>query len=330
MKNTYLIIMLLAGSLFNISNGQNLIPNSSFELLDTCPNAQNQMHHCLGWENWLASPDYYHSCAPCCAVSVPYNLHNINPNFQIPHSGDAYAGYFNYWTRAYVSPYPWIREQIAVQFIQPMQVGTSYNFSMNVSLTDYFNGPCASNKIGVKFTTQSYLSYGNQFISPLVDNSASIYFDTLITDTANWVTLSGLFVADSAYQYAVVGNFFDDFNVDTLILDTSFSLCYSYYFVDDVWLSATTGIGDLGNSNPLKIYPNPLITESTVELSVKKKKAEIRIYNHFGCDVTNQFRIKNNEKGYAIERNQMASGIYLLSIFQNDNSYYSQKLIIDH
>jgi hypothetical protein len=328
MKNTYLIIMLLVGFFFKISSGQNLVPNESFEIYDTCPNAQNQVHYCSGWENWLATSDYYNACAPCCAASVPYNLHIINPNFQIPHSGDAYMGYANYWTRAYIGPYPYLRDHFAIQLVQPMQTGSTYNFSMNVSLTNYLNSPCASNKIGVKFTTQSFSAYDNQIISPLVNNAASLYFDSLITDTANWVTLSGLFVADSAYQYIVIGNFFDDFNTDTLILDTNISLCYSYYFVDDVSVSVTTSIEEAVNSNPLKIYPNPLNMKAVMELPVKKKEAEIKLYNYLGCDVTQQFRIKNIEQGYTIERNQIASGIYLITIFQNGH-YYSQKLIIN-
>lgn len=326
MKNTYLFIMLLACFFVRSSKAQNLVPNPSFEQYDTCPGNLSEMYRCLNWENWLTTPDYFNVCAPCCGVSIPYNLSLVNPNFQMPHSGDAYAGYFNYWTRAHIYTWPWIRDLFGCELNQPLQIGVTYNFSMYVSLAKFLMAPCGSNKIGVKFTTQSYSTYGNQNSSPIVDNTASIYFDTLITDTTNWVLLSGTFTADSAYQYMGIGNFFDDFHTDSLIVG-SFPLCYSYYLVDDVSLTASTGISSGIIKSQVKIYPNPCMEIAYLELADKKSKADIKLYDFSGRDVTVQFEIKMNDGLFKIQRNQVASGIYSVSIFQN-GQYSFYKLIL--
>ena len=307
-----------------VCSGQNLVPNSSFEVYDTCPDAQAQVHRCVGWENWLATSDYYNACAPCCAGSVPYNLHYINPNFQVPHSGDAYMGFFNYWTRAYVAPYPYVRDHFAIQLAQPMQVGSTYNFSMNVNLTDYFNGPCASNKIGVKFTTQSFAAYDNQIVSPLVNNTASIYFDTLITDTANWVTLSSLFIADSTYQYIVIGNFFDDFNTDTLILNTAFSKCYSYYFVDDVSVSLATGVNEPNKNIFANVYPSPFNDVLNIQVS-NKELSDVVLYDIASRKLLQQKFINST----SLNTEQLAKGIYLYMVRNRNTVIKKGKVVKD-
>jgi gliding motility-associated-like protein len=50
-------------------------------------------------------------------------------------------------------------------------------------------------------------------------------------------TVSGFFIADSAYQYIAIGNFFDDSNTDTSSVGSSSNVQIGYYFIDDVWVS---------------------------------------------------------------------------------------------
>ncbi len=74
---------------------QNLVPNPSFEVTDTCP-------HTIGfsvgdrplfWNRWDQSPEYFHACAGDLGgadtlVDVPWN----GFTWQYAHDGDAYVG----------------------------------------------------------------------------------------------------------------------------------------------------------------------------------------------------------------------------------------------
>lgn len=93
----------------------------------------------------------------------------------------------------------------------------------------------ASNKIGVLFTNDEYESLSNP--APLPANFAHFYSNTIITDTLDWTIISGSFIADSAYKYIMIGNFFDNNQTAYLtVLDSLLGEC-SYYFIDDVCVS---------------------------------------------------------------------------------------------
>jgi len=100
---------------------------------------------------------------------------------------------------------------------------------IKVSSANKIGQRCATNKTGVLFSTVPY-SYSNP---PPRNNFAHIYTDSIITDTAGWTTISGTFVADSAYEYIIIGNFFDNSHTDTLLFD-SLTFCVPYYYIDDV------------------------------------------------------------------------------------------------
>jgi len=324
--------MLLVGLNIEVSFAQNLVFNSDFEQYDTCPNMLNQVPFATGWQNWLLSPDYFNACAPqgSTSISVPYNC---GPNnFQYAHSGNGYVGYFNYWTRAFLNGYPWAREHIGIQLNQTLQVGVKYFFTMYVSLASWVPSPCASSKIGIKLTTQSFAN-PNGNITPLVDNTATVHVDTLITDTLNWTKITGSFVADSAYQYLVIGNFFDDFNIDTLIIGSTF-LCYSYYLVDDICLSAdsstclTVGIQNWNHDYDLKIYPKPLQDESVLDLPESLHSYILKLYNVLGEEVKINYEIDQEKNRITIKKGNLMSGMYNLRVFY-DRKIKTIKLIIN-
>lgn len=85
--------------------------------------------------------------------------------------------------------------------------------------------------MGAKFTTFAFSAPDGD--TTLMSNSAHVYSDSLLNDTANWVQIKGSFIADSAYQYVVIGNFFDDFNTDTLNCSSA-----SYAFIDMICVQA--------------------------------------------------------------------------------------------
>ena len=131
------------------------------------------------------------------------------------------------------------------------------------------------NKIGVLFTTINYNPMGDTVVgiaNGLIKNFAHVYTDSIVTDTINWTTISGSFISDSAYQYILIGNFFDTAN-------TNFSCTngLTYYLVDDICVSdsantcgSTIGIKEFINSEIFKIYPNPSNDKVFIETSERE------------------------------------------------------------
>ena len=85
-------------------------------------------------------------------------------------------------------------------------------------------------RFGLKTYTNAY-SEQNFYVS---NNQAILYSQAIISDTTNWTTLRGTFIADSAYRNVVIGNFFTNSLTDTISRPYNFD---SYFFVDEVILS---------------------------------------------------------------------------------------------
>ena len=60
--------------LFHFSlQAQNLVPNPSFEVYDTCPYVMTNVSYLVDWQNFGNTPDYYNSCDSFYAWDVPHS-----------------------------------------------------------------------------------------------------------------------------------------------------------------------------------------------------------------------------------------------------------------
>lgn len=250
------------------SHAQNLIPNPSFELVEACPyfpivlgfqDGSRPMH----WEKWLESPDYFNACVDTL-TGVPSNIFGT----QDAYHGSAYIGMFTYDIGTFY------REYVGVQLVQPLEQGETYHLSFLVSAAEGTTSPplalgtaqnvfWASNNIGLLFTMSPNIWTGS--LEPLFPprNYAHLRADEVIADTASWIQVSGTFTADSAYQYMVIGNFFENDQTDTVHVTPGSSLG-AYVYVDAVCVTTSLDGCDFGNSvpdigvdRPLLVYPNP-------------------------------------------------------------------------
>ncbi|MBI3501838.1 MAG: T9SS type A sorting domain-containing protein [Bacteroidetes bacterium] len=259
---------------------QNLVPNPSFEIFDTCPNAQGQIIHAIGWKNFNQySPDYYNMCSTAnnYLVSVPHNW----TGYQQAASGNAYAGIYTYET-----PQPPadinIRECIGAQLLSPLVIGTKYFFSFKANLaldTNHILNQ-ATNNIGMLFSTIFY----SQSNPVPINNFAHVYSTAVITDTMNWTTIAGSFIADSAYKYVVIGNFFDNAHTTIIQMQDTIWDRIAYYFIDDVYVSTDSiagGIAEQDMQGKIKIYPNPSDGGYNIRLN-NFSVYSINVYNELG------------------------------------------------
>jgi hypothetical protein len=295
---------------------QNFVPNSSFEDYSACPwgvstPTEDQVAYATGWSMFCQTPDYLHECATNILVSVPYN----GFGYQEPLSGDGYCGFYTYASSNY-------REIIGVKLLDTMEIGQTYfiKFYVCSGRGGYFGPVAGTDKIGMKFSTVSY-----SFNNPIsINNQAHFYTENIITDTINWVELSGTFVADSAYQYVAIGNFFDDAHTDTIHYAYTGLVGYpAYYFVDDVCISldkdANCDINLTSGSEPstvlLNIFPNP----ADQNLTVQHGKREVQnwfILNSLLKPVKSG--TANGRSDLEIETSSLPQGIYFLRLTGKD------------
>lgn len=302
---------------------QNLVPNPSFEVYDTCPDMLGEVSRAIGWTQ-INSADYFNSCDTISQVGVPNNFFG----HQCPSSGSAYCGFylFSEW-------WPPGVEFIQGSLINPTITGQKYFVNFKVSMANGSN--CGIDKIGLLFTN---IFYGDTSIDFISSNYANIYTNTIITDTVNWFSIRGSFVADSSYEYFLIGNFFDTTNVNLNCYTSSNR--FAYYFIDEICVSIDSltceipdgpNVCDSGSyifeTNTTKesiyLFPNPTINKIQIGLP-HSQKSNIKIYNSFGRLIyINSF----SEKNITIDLSSYPDGIYFIQA-QQDNNLFNNKITL--
>lgn len=210
-------------SLFALNYGSaqvNLVPNGDFETYSICPNMLGQINRAVPWYDPGVSSDYYNACN-LGQVGMPNNIQGS----QIARSGNGYAGggFFH-------SISPNVREYIQIELNDTLVAGRAYCMTFYVSLV-------GNSRFGID-GVGAFLS--NTPVSPpcplcVIDTNATIQSSTIITDTINWVEISGQFISNGGEHYLTIGNFNTDNETNKTSVTPS-GIAASYYYVDDVSL----------------------------------------------------------------------------------------------
>jgi hypothetical protein len=232
----------------------NLVPNPSFEVLDTCPYSLGQLEFASPWFNPNgSSPDLFNACA---SIGVPQNA----AGWQFPNSGAGYAGigaYNYYYNGSNIN----VREYVAAPLISAMQANSTYCVSFYASLSD--SSFWAINRIGIFLSP----SAPTQMQGETLTATPQIYFDTsnLLIDKVGWTKISGTYIATGDEQFLIIGNFFADNQTDTISGLGNF--ISAYYYIDDVALyelaACEAGVDRvicLEDSTPLGTVARPNVT----------------------------------------------------------------------
>lgn len=239
------LVLALCCSLFVSAprcDAQNLVPNPSFELRDTCPYSVGfqEGDRPLYWYSWLNTPDYFNACAGSLQsidslVDVPRN----GWTFQYAWEGNAYVGMYAY--DGVAGDY---REYVGAELIQPLVVGCTYLLRFRINPADngtywLIDGGSACSNMGLLLATSSNAWTAPEPWPPGPDfpfrNYAQLKAEVPIGDTATWTSVEGTFVADSAYTHLVLGNFFPDSLTTAIPLDAADPWYgITYYLIDGV------------------------------------------------------------------------------------------------
>jgi OmpA-OmpF porin, OOP family len=312
----YLLISFLI--IFTVAiQAQNLVPNSSFEVYTSCPDNASQIDRATGWSSYYNTPDYFNICSSNNSSSAPSNI----AGFQHPATGNGFAGLvIRGASELGAEP----REYIGCQLVSPLIIGKKYNISYKVSLCaiDSLMGyQCASNNIGVVFSSIPY-SFSNPY-SP--QNYSTFNYTSIVNDTLNWTAISGNFIADSAYSYLILGNFYDDISTSLQYFFDSTSYKFAYYFFDDILVEedTLTGIEAFGDNESIAIYPNPSTNFIKIEWKGNSNEPiEIYLIDYWGRIMLNEKMLHETK----INIENIESGIYTLLLKQNGINYYKRVL----
>ena len=159
------------------------------------------------------------------ATSNPYGLIGT----QSPRTGSVMAGFVTMdHLVPFATPY---REYLSVKLDSPLEVGNWYEASAYISLEDYAG--FATNSIGFYFS-EFQVNLPN--LDGVLNLPPQVNETRVISDTANWVKIEGVFEATLPFNYMTIGNFFNDSSmiIQRITSTALYTNSHAYYFIDDV------------------------------------------------------------------------------------------------
>lgn len=240
-------IVVLAAYISTAKAQLNIIENGGFELYSACPNGYStffpQITYALGWKQpTFGTADYFNTCAyKDNDAGVPKNYFG----YQNAHSGKAYAGILTFIDQVAFQP-NLSREYIQTRLSRVMKAGRQYYFEMYVSLADRNTYRYTINNMGayvskdeIKRPDADAFQYTPQVVS-----------SGFLTDTSDWMKISGVFTAGGNEQYITLGRFGPNDPATISNIPGDGGNLFSYYYIDDVKLidscsemdDVTTGI----------------------------------------------------------------------------------------
>lgn len=302
----------------DLSAQNNLVLNGSFEEYDTCVTTPLVVSH---WREspYQLTPDYFNICKPFAGGrGVPHN----GFGYQYPFQGNAYIGFVTQVTEDNII----LREYAETTLIDTLAVGAIYKgrFYVNRAENNLSSIPeSACNRIGIKLSTVSYANPLFNFDQASINNISQVYTNDIITDTSKWVKVEGTFIADSAYTYLNIGNFFKSDSISHIPATYSGCCMNFYYFVDSISLTLVSynGLEESKINNEIILYPNP----GTNNFNIQKGEGYLlSVYDVLGKELFTQ-QLKNyNEQ---IDMSKYSKGLYFIKLNKVGKETYIEKFI---
>jgi len=304
--------LFLIGTLLGLgANGQNLVPNGSFEQFTTNCNFGLGYNSLQDWTDLdcAASPGLAHACNNSLGngSGVPQG----GLGFQFSHSGDGFilvttlrmnsqGGFPDGNPQSYAN----------VDLTQPLVAGQHYCLRLWMNMAD---SSCYRTS-----AFHAFLWYGTPTVCNYQDTAwdsyAAVTLDISAVDTAGWTLLEAGFEASGGESNLTLGAFQTLDEIDSVfIADHSNSLgsLPAIYFIDDVELWACeVGVEEHANDR-LHLYPNPAIDLVRVALKAGEEAGTVSVLDVQGRVVLQQaFRGAQAE----LDVSGLSSGAYVVQL----------------
>ncbi len=288
----------------------NIIPNPSFELMDTCP--VGVMGYTL--LNWFSptdgTPDQFTVCASGLgARSVPQS----DWGFQYPKEGNAYGAI--YLCDPIMDS---IREYIAIKLKQPLKKDMRYCLTFYASGAD--NSPSTISTLGVYFSADSIFQNGIGILpfTPQIENDTANYLDTVL-----WKAVTGNFYANGSEKYMYVGNFKTNANTNVIHQSNSGG---AYVLIDNFSLvecDSLTGVNEYP-AQQIALFPNPASNTLTISTG-KLQNAQVALFDISGRKLFQQ-KLTANQQSFDVSG--YANGLYISTVTADGKVVKREKIII--
>jgi len=266
--------------------GENLVPNGSFESIGKKPKRLGKIESATGWVSptGVRADLFVETKIP--EIGVPDNAYGQED----PQEGDNYIGvtgfsYGNKVTRSYVM----------TKLEAPMKKGMKYCVKMYVSLAEA--SKYASNNMGVMFSKKQF---GTESKVSIIEDASIVHLNNdyeTISARYDWTEICGTYTAKGGEKYITLGNFasndetrFERMKKDAKTKDIRVKQVISaYYYIDDVsvrLLDQEKGQKcdclqeDAGDAYSTLIYQKSFIV--TEEMTAKEKVDDREVYFAFG------------------------------------------------
>jgi len=304
-KKASLCILFLCVAFF-LSAQPNLVPNPSFESDTACPTSLSQLEYTGNWyQPNTASSDYFHACNTGLYYSVPTNIfgaqHAVN-------NGQAYAGAY-----VYTGLNQDYREYMQTKLTNTLVAGQKYYLSFYVCLSE--SSELATDDIGAYLSVSSFSFSTNTALNftPQVSNAQG----QVLSDTAVWRQITGMFTATGGERYITIGNFKNDLQTTTQPVSSMVTnFAYAYYYVDAVCLSqsaATCGFtSTVGVTHYKMDSPSFYYNRESEKLIFKNSAANktVKLFDMFGSEI----KSVKLEAPYELDTSGLKKGCYFVCI----------------
>lgn len=281
---------------------QNLVPNPSFEVQDTCP-AVSQIELAHPWNSaTLGTPDLFNSTC---------SQQNLTA-----HTGVGSGGVF------LIESFANSREYLQAPLTSPLVAGQHYCVSFWVKRSNY---RYASNRIGAYFSVGALAQQttGVLALTPQVDNPTS---HMLLGNS--WQEVSGAFTASGGETHIIIGSFANDDQTDTVVANASNQSRVSYYAIDDVSVTAcTVGIDEVsGEVAALALWPSPATSIVTVSGGAMDRAPDVHDLTGALVPVPG---LRTGKGSYELDVADLAAGIYLVTV-RTSSGTSTRRLVVQH
>ena len=290
-----------------------MVPNPSFEIDTVCPHNVGEIFYAIPWfqpcihtgnTTVSSSSELFNSCDSSGLVSVPYN--GGFSGYQAARTGVGYAGIVCHFTTTIY----W-REYLEVPLLDSLIPNHRYCVEFYVNEPDFSHYGISN--MGAYFSNDSLLDtsyyHAISYVIPQVENPVGNY----LTDTLNWMLVSGNFIATGGEKFLTIGNFHTPATTDTVSTNSSNTSPTVYYYIDDISVTdcTTIGISEINNQpSTIEISPNPATSEIKITTTNAVMK-EAHIYTMMGQCIL-QSTINNRQS--TIDISALPAGMYIAEV----------------
>lgn len=251
-----------------------------------------------------ATSDYFNACN-ILANGIPSN----NVTYQNSFDGVGYCGFLAYtlWSNNMWSEY------VQTMLLQPLEPNVNYRFSMRINRANGYN--FAVENIGANFSNGNMY---NASVSPYNLTPTILNQTGFLTDTTDWVLVSGEFTANGNENYLTIGWFGDTITNDCAFFippeidpmtGDSLYVTDTYYLVDSVKLYKIEY--DFDDFNINIISPNGDNINDVMDFSIYKfVELDLVIFNRWGNVVWQSNGPNSKWDGKAMSGDKVAEGTY--------------------